>query len=135
MSIFNGVFLKFDSQSFLNSSLLFMAGFPDPSQAMFAATQFLVKVRNLHSGQSIQVIGTRTEGVDVIVMQDARPLPAPVPVDSAPFRADHFLNSPNLQAFTLPPAQEVSASSDHISSESGQTVTTKKSQAKRGKNE
>jgi hypothetical protein len=53
--------------------LLLMAGLSDPAMATFAATQFLVKTKKLHSGQSITVLGESGAigSVSVISMSDA----------------------------------------------------------------
>ncbi|HEX6715565.1 MAG TPA: hypothetical protein VF088_00555 [Pyrinomonadaceae bacterium] len=77
MPNFTGLLSIIGSQSNLNSGptnfLLIMAGISDPAQATFAATQFLVKTKNLHSGQMINVTGnTGTTGsVNIIAMTNA----------------------------------------------------------------
>ena len=55
--------------------LLLKAGIADPAQATFAATQFLVKVKKLHSGQIINVMGSAASigSVSVISMTNASP--------------------------------------------------------------
>lgn len=73
MPIYNGLLVIVSNQSNLNQDLLLMAGYDDTAQAMFAATQFLVKVRGLQSGQQIGVSGKRggVGTVKIIVMDDA----------------------------------------------------------------
>lgn len=83
MRDFTGILSIISNQSSLNSDLLLMAGIPDTAQAMFAATQFLVKTRRLNSGQPITVSGEKVRGVGIIVMHDAiaaspRPFAEPV---------------------------------------------------------
>lgn len=74
MAKYNGILTIISNQSSLDSSLLLMAGIPDTAQAMFAATQFLVKARNLHSGQPIVATGQKGSigTVSIIVMSDAQ---------------------------------------------------------------
>jgi len=77
MPNFTGLLSIIGSQSNLNSGptnfLLIMAGISDPAQATFAATQFLVNTKNLHSGQMINVTGNAgTIGsVNIIAMTNA----------------------------------------------------------------
>lgn len=73
MANFSGRLTVINSQSSLDNDLLLRAGIPDATQAIFAATQFLLKSRNLNPGQMIIVTGDRgTFGnVGVIVMTDA----------------------------------------------------------------
>lgn len=81
MPDFKGRLTVINSQSTLDDlnstddSLLLRAGIPDPTQAIFAATQFLLKTKKLVPGQMIVVTGSKgTFGqVGVIVMTDARP--------------------------------------------------------------
>lgn len=78
MPTFTGQLSIIGNQSNLDhgpDSLLVLAGEPDPAKAIFAATQFLVKIKKLHSGQMINVDGTRrTSGsVSIIAMTDASP--------------------------------------------------------------
>ena len=79
MAVFNGQLSIIGNQSNLDAAaadfLLVMAGISDPAQAIFAATQFLVKVRKLHSGQMINVTGSSgsTGTVSIISMTDASP--------------------------------------------------------------
>jgi hypothetical protein len=80
MPDFKGRLTVINSQSTLDDlnstddSLLLRAGIPDPTQAIFAATQFLLKTKKLVPGQMIVVTGSKgTFGqVSVIVMTDAR---------------------------------------------------------------
>lgn len=72
MSDFTGMLSIISNQSSLNNNLLLLTGIPDTAQAMFAATQFLVKTRRLNSGQLITVSGKKVAGVGIIVMHDAR---------------------------------------------------------------
>lgn len=75
MDIFTGTLSIISNQSSLNGDLLLKAGIPDMAQAMFAATQFLVKIRHLNSGQFIQVTGDKAVGFSAIIMQDAQASP------------------------------------------------------------
>ena len=63
-----------DDLNSTDDSLLLRAGIPDPTQAIFAATQFLLKTKKLVPGQMIIVTGSKgTFGqVSIIVMTDAR---------------------------------------------------------------
>jgi hypothetical protein len=77
MAAFSGQLSIIGHQSNLDDGktdwLLVMAGISDPALATFAATQFLVKTKKLHSGQNIIVQGdSGTIGsVSVISMTDA----------------------------------------------------------------
>ena len=76
MAKFNGQLSIIGNQSNLDDGitdfLLVMANDPDPAHAIFSATQFLVKVRKLQSGQMINVIGTsHSKPMSVIAMTDA----------------------------------------------------------------
>lgn len=73
MDIFTGTLSIISHQSSLGTDLLMKAGIADPTQAMFAATQFLVKIKKLQSGQFIQVTGDRVPNVGIIIMQNAQP--------------------------------------------------------------
>lgn len=73
MSTFTGTLSIISHQSSLGTNLLMKAGIPDPTQAIFAATQFLVKIRRLQSGQFIKVIGNQIPNANIIIMQDAQP--------------------------------------------------------------
>lgn len=74
MADFSGRLTVINSQSSLDNDLLLRAGIPDATQAIFAATQFLLKTKKLLPGQMIKVTGDKgTFGsVSVIVMSDAR---------------------------------------------------------------
>lgn len=74
MPNFTGTLSIISNQSSLDSDLLLMAGIADTAQAMFAATQFLVKIKKLHSGQFIQVTGNKVPNLGIIVMQNAMAL-------------------------------------------------------------
>lgn len=78
MSEFFGRLSIIGSQSSLDNDLLLRAGIPDAAQAVFAATQFLVKSRNFSSGQMIIVTGEKGSFGDagIIVMTNARADPA-----------------------------------------------------------
>lgn len=82
MSNFTGILSIISNQSSLNNNLLLLAGTPDPAQAMFAATQFLVKSRNLNSGQLITVSGKKASGVAIIIMDDAQAAAPQLSADS-----------------------------------------------------
>lgn len=73
MSDFTGRLSIISNQSSLDNDLLLMAGIPDAAQAIFAATQFLVKTKHLSSGQRIIVTGERGTFGDagIIVMTNA----------------------------------------------------------------
>lgn len=77
MATFTGLLSIIGHQSNLDEGatdwLLLMAGISDPAQATFAATQFLVKAKKLHSGQMISVEGSSgTIGtVSIISMTEA----------------------------------------------------------------
>src|ERR1043165_2228899 len=76
MAKFNGQLSVIGNQSNLDDGttdfLLVMANDPDPAHAIFSATQFLVKVRKLQSGQMINVFGTsHSNPISVIAMTDA----------------------------------------------------------------
>jgi hypothetical protein len=74
MANFNGRLTVINSQSSLDNDLLLLAGFSDATQAIFAATQFLLKTKNLVSGQQIIVTGDQGSfgDISVIVMMDAQ---------------------------------------------------------------
>lgn len=74
MADFSGRLTVINSQSSLDNDLLLRAGIPDATQAIFAATQFLLKTKKLISGQKIIVTGDKGSfgDVSVIVMTDAR---------------------------------------------------------------
>ena len=74
MPEFPGRLIVINGQSNLDNDLLVRAGFPDATQAIAAATQFLLKTRKLLSGQSIIVTGNKGSfgDISVIVMTDAR---------------------------------------------------------------
>jgi hypothetical protein len=73
LTVINGQSTLDDLNS-TDDSLLLRAGIPDPTQAIFAATQFLLKTKKLVPGQMIVVTGNKgTFGqVSVIVMTDAQ---------------------------------------------------------------
>ena len=76
MAKFNGQLSIIGNQSNLDDGitdfLLVMANDPDPAHAIFSATQFLVKVRKLQSGQMINVFGTsHSNPMSIIAMTDA----------------------------------------------------------------
>ena len=76
MANFNGQLSIIGNQSNLDDGitdfLLVMANDTDPAHAIFSATQFLVKVRKLQSGQMINVIGTsHSNPMSIIAMTDA----------------------------------------------------------------
>jgi hypothetical protein len=77
MATFTGTLSIIGHQSNLDDGatdwLLLRAGLSDPAQATFAATQFLVKEKKLHSNQTINVQGSSgTIGtVSIISMTDA----------------------------------------------------------------
>lgn len=85
MADFSGRLTVINSQSSLDNDLLLRAGIPDATQAIFAATQFLLKSRSLNPGQMIIVTGDRgTFGnVGVIVMTDARGASGPFAVTAS----------------------------------------------------
>lgn len=78
MPDFKGRLTVINGQSSLNNDLLLRAGLPDATQAIFAATQFLLKTVGLISGQAIIVTGNKGSlgDVSVIVMTSARADPA-----------------------------------------------------------
>ncbi|HKS30619.1 MAG TPA: hypothetical protein VJS44_22525 [Pyrinomonadaceae bacterium] len=78
MADFPGRLTVINGQSSLDNNLLLRPGIPDATQAISAATQFLLKTKKLMSGQSIIVTGNKgTFGsISVIVMTDARADPS-----------------------------------------------------------
>jgi hypothetical protein len=72
MSTFTGTLTIISNQSSLDGDLLLKSGIPDTAQAMFAATQFLVKIRKLQPGQLIDVMGQKVPNISAILMDDAR---------------------------------------------------------------
>ena len=77
MPTFTGRLTVFGQESNLATStanfLLLRAGIPDPAQAQFAATFFLLQTKQLHPPQLINVVGTagRIGSVNAIAMTDA----------------------------------------------------------------
>ena len=89
MPTFTGRLTVFSQQSTLapptTNFLLLKAGIPDPAQAQFAATFFLLQTRQLHSGQFINVQGTagKIGSVNAIAMTNASAA-GPSPFDVGP---------------------------------------------------
>jgi hypothetical protein len=86
MPDFTGRLTVINSQSSLDNDLLLRAGIADPTQAIFAATQFLLKTKHLVSGQTIVVTGDRGSfgAVSIIVMTDAQAAGPELAIAGAP---------------------------------------------------
>jgi hypothetical protein len=81
MPIYYGTLSIDANQSKLDLALLLMDGFPDPTQAMYQATQFLVNQKGLNDGDHLWVNGHggAVGTVSTILMDDAGPIPADGP--------------------------------------------------------
>ncbi|MCA1578644.1 MAG: hypothetical protein LC794_14915 [Acidobacteria bacterium] len=78
MPDFPGRLTVINGQSNLDNDLLVRPGFSDPAQAIAAATQFLLKTKQLISGQKIIVTGDKGSfgDISIIVMTNAQPDPS-----------------------------------------------------------
>jgi hypothetical protein len=73
-----------------SDSWLLMSGFPDSRQAARAATNFIVNVRLLHSGDQVAVTGTKKA-------VGSQPAVEMTDINAAGTLATHFIATPDFQ--------------------------------------
>jgi hypothetical protein len=117
MPNYTGTLMIISNQSTLDNSLLLKAGYPDPAQAMYEATRFLIKDRGLGSGQQIVVTGVKgTVGTaSVISMSDAHAAGPPQPDALLPNIAADTVETNTAAKPKKPGAKKTKAAGKHVS--------------------
>ena len=127
MSTFTGTLSIISNQSSLDGDLLLKAGIPDTAQAIFAATQYLVKIKKLQSGQFIQVTGQKVPNISAILMQSARASASPFGVAAHnPAFDEASAESELMRAFSEPDASTTMAKKTKKKNAKGKPVKSRK---------